>query len=157
MWSMDSSTWIMKANYAILVLSLLPLILICCSFGKPIELKCDSLAEIENLAIEMFNADEVIIESIWLKEEIFFEGLDCFFITIINGTTPALNFKELADDQYHRFENYQEIEHQLKENGLPIVEKIREECDLSNFDQIMVVFAKRKDDGTLFYSIANSY
>ena len=147
----------MKEILIVTVIILCVIFLASCSKGKPVDLKCMSIKKIENLALEMYNADEIIIESKWLKEEIYFKGLSCFYITIVNGKTQALNFKELPADKYRRFDNYEEIENQLKQEGLPIVNKIKSECDLKKFDQIVVVFAKEKSDGTLFYRFGNRY
>jgi len=130
---------------------------LCCKSNYTLEIKCELIEEIDADIKKKFDASEVIIEGLSLKEEIYFNRLNSFVVVIVNAKTETLNFKSLTQDKYRRLNNYEEVEQKLKVEGMSVVNRISTECDLSSFDQVIITFAKRKKDGSLFKYFSNLY
>lgn len=124
---------------------------------KPIAYECANLDELETFILDLFDADRIVFEGVYLKEEIYFQPVKSFNVGIIGGVTETLNFKELSNDKYNRIENYVQIESELSKEAIPVVERIISQCEMSEFDQIAVIFSKQKHDGSLVYIFGSSH
>jgi hypothetical protein len=125
------------------VLTIGALIFILGCIPEPPRLKCTSeLQKFENIIKEEFKADSVRIKSIVLKEEIYFPTLISPLVSIYNPETETLNFKSLSENEYSRFENFQEIEESLKVEAEPIARMISESCEMGKFNDLLIEFAK---------------
>jgi hypothetical protein len=128
------------------------------SENKQAELKCivsiDTMsAEIRNL----FNADSVTIYSKKIKEEVYFNEINCPVVLIYNATTNILNFKTLPTSHYQRFENFEQIENDLKNEGIVIARSIIDKCNMTEFNDLIIEFLKLDDDGKPLYRFICHY
>ncbi len=78
-------------------------------------------------------------------------------IFVYNPTTHILNFKELNVDEPIRFDNYDEIENALKEDGKKFAEEIIQSCNLSKFNDLIIEYNKPDIKGNLHYRFINHY
>lgn len=127
-----------------------------CTNKSPV-LSCTNVELIKDKITKRYGADRVTIESKVLKEEIYFKELRNVYITIYNPTMEALDFKLLQTDVYQRFDEYELIETKLGKEGEMILSLIKKNCDLNNFNNVMVVFGKNGDDGKLLYDFTVNY
>lgn len=125
--------------------------------SSPPKLVCHEIDIIKNTIKNNYSADEVEITSRVFKEEIYFDKIKSVYVTVYNATTETLDFKSLPIDKYERFENYQEIEDGLENEGKRILDLIRENCDLENFNEVIVVFGKRGKNDPLLYDFIVHY
>ena len=110
-------------------------------------------AEIRNI----YKADSVIIYTKKIKEEIYFPEIHCPVVLIYNATTNILDFKSLPTSHYQRFENFEQIENELKQEGLPIAHDLIEKCDMSDFNDFIIEFLKQSDEGKPIYRFICHY
>ena len=138
--------------YKISILLLISLF-ISCNVKSP-RLNCS--VTIKNLELqiqEIFDANFVQIRTVVLKEEIYFPKLEVIEVQIYNPTCQTLDFKTLNSKRYFRFENYEELEKNLKFEAKPIFDEILKSCNLIHFDQVCINFTKVMDNRNLDYSI----
>jgi hypothetical protein len=102
-----------------------------------------------------FKADSVKMYSQILQEEIYFPKLKSIVIEIYNGTTPILDFKKIDDTLYYGYNV--EIEHKLKEYGEKYAERISQNCNMSKFNDIMIIFEKSNKKGEFSKTFINHY
>jgi hypothetical protein len=143
----------------IFILSALFLILMFIGCEKrPLELKCSIDIEIlkENIKL-ITNADTVLIYTKRLKEEIYFPELRFPVIVIENATTQTLDFKTLPMDKYKDIGCFEEIEKKLKEEGLVWAKSIIDNCDMSNFNDLIIEFIKRSNSNYPMYHFICHY
>ena len=137
----------MKNAIFFLLCSILIIGCMASSSNKQIELKCSvDIGIIESEIKEMFKADSVVIYAKKLKEEVYFPELNCPVVVIWNATTNTLNFKEIPSDQT-RFDNYSQIEDGLKKEGLPIAKKLIKECEMSDYNDLIIEFHEKHQEG----------
>lgn len=111
------------------------------------ELNCSrDIAEFEQEIKDVFQADSVNIYLKTLREEIYFPEINSPVIVIWNATTNVLDFKEIPDEQT-RFENYRMIEEELKKEGLPFAKEIISACDMSNYNDLIIEFHEKYQEG----------
>ena len=110
----------------------------------PPQLNCsiDIEALKENIK-SLTNADTVLIYTKTLKEEVYFPEIRCTVIIIENATTKTLNFKNLPVDKYQRFENFDEIGESLKLEGYIFAKQLIEQCDMTDFNDLIIEFHKK--------------
>jgi len=128
------------------------------SKNKQAELKCtvsiDTMrTEIRNL----FNADSVTIYSKQIKEEVYFSEINCPVVLIYNATTNVLDFKTLPSSHYQRFENFEQIENDLKNEGFIVAQSIIDKCNMTEFNDLIIEFLKLDDNGKLIYRFICHY
>ncbi len=128
------------------------------SENKQAALKCtlsiDTLStEIRNL----FNADSVTIYYMKIKEEVYFNEINGPVILIYNATTNALNFKMLPTSHYQRFENFEQIENDLKNEGIMVAQSIIDKCKTTEFNDLIIEFIKLDDNGKPTYRFICHY
>ena len=140
-------------KYFLIVLS----IMIVGCVGKPPNLDCDNIDSIKATIKQLYAADRIEISSRVIKEEVYFDEIRSVYVTLYNATTEILDFKSLPLNKYQRFENYEEIENGLKEEGVAIFNMIKRNCSLNNFNEVIVVFGKRGDDDPLLYDFIVHY
>lgn len=122
------------------------------------ELKCTVGIDIINSEIQdMFNADSVKIYSKKIKEEVFFSEINCPVVLIYNATTNILDFKTLPTSHYQRFDNFEQIENQLKQEGLIVAQNIINKCNMSEFNDLIIEFLKLDDKGKPIYRFICHY
>ena len=125
--------------------------------SKAPRIDCESLVEIEKEVLDKFNANEVKFDSRILKEELYFEEQKVFYVTVLNATTSALDFKTLSNETYVRFDNYETISAKLKIEGSEIVRLVQDNCNVKDFTNLTVVFAKKSSSEGLIYRFGNTY
>lgn len=137
----------MKNIIFILLCSILIVGCMVSSRNNQTELKCSVDIEIiESEIKEMFKADSVVIYARRLKEEVFFPELKSPVVVIWNATTNILDFKKIPSEQT-RFDNYSQIEDGLKKEGLPIAKKIMKECEMSDYNDLIIEFHEKHQEG----------
>lgn len=104
---------------------------------------------------QIYDAEETIINSIVLKEEVYFPTAIVLEINFINPTTETLDFKQLDSVKYERFENYEEIDQSLKKEAERIVHIVNDKCDVTKFTSIIVIFTRRVKSANLEYSFGS--
>ena len=122
------------------------------------ELKCsisiDTLSsEIRNL----FNADSVSIYSKKIKEEMYLSEINCPVVMIYNATTNILDFKTLPTSHYQRFENFEQIENDLKKEGFIVAQSIIDKCNMTRYNDLIIEFLKKDDNGKPIYRFICHY
>jgi len=128
------------------------------SKNKQAELKCtvsiDTMStEIRNL----FNADSVTIYSKQIKEEVYFSEINCPVVLIYNATTNVIDFKTLPSSHYQRFENFEQIENDLKNEGFIVAQSIIDKCNMTQFNDLIIEFLKLDDNGKPIYRFICHY
>lgn len=144
----------MKSLFGIILIAF---VLVACK-QKPPELNCsfnqsDLIREIKS----EFDADSVIIISQVLKEEIYFPELISIRVVIDNATTSTLDFKQLNTDIPVRFDNFEELENKLKVEAKRYAIRIAENCETSNFNDIIFEFGKTGKEGRFTYEFIGHY
>ena len=137
-------------------LTLLFLLVSCKSNPPKLDCTFNQESFIESIQ-NYFNADSVKITTSILQEEIYFSKLVTVRIFVSNPTTHILNFKELNVDEPIRFDNYDEIENALKEDGKKFAEEIIQSCNLSKFNDLIIEYNKPDIKGNLHYRFINHY
>lgn len=128
------------------------------SKSKQIELKCS--VDIDTIKSEIqtaYNADSVQFYSKRLKEEMYFTEISCPVILIYNATTKVLDFKTLPTTYYQRFENFEQIENNLKREGLIVVQGIVDKCNMVEYNDLIIEFIKLDDKGKPIYRFICHY
>lgn len=148
----------MKNIIFILLCSILIVGCMASSENKQVALKCtvsiDTMStEIRNL----FNADSVTIYSKKIKEEVYFSEINCPVVLIYNATTNILNFKSLPTSHYQRFENFEQIENDLKNEGIIVAQSIIDKCNMTEFNDLIIEFLKLDDNGKPIYRFICHY
>ena len=105
----------------------------------------------------IFSADSVRVYSTSIQEEIYFEPLIAIRVVIFNPVTKILNFKKLKTDPTQRFDDYEEVENGLKNEGFEIAEEVANQCCLREFNDIIVEFWKPNGDDYPFYRFICHY
>jgi hypothetical protein len=94
--------------------------------------------------IDIFQADTVIICSREVFSDVYSKGIE---IHIYNPVTKILDFKTLpeppANSYFQWLDGHEQIMDSLKVEGLPIVQRIMESCDMSKYDILSVWFEKK--------------
>lgn len=117
------------------------------SLNNQTELNCSvDIEEFEREIKDIFQADSVNIYLRTLREEIYFSEINSPVIVIWNVTINILDFKEITDEQT-RFENYRHIEDELKKEGLPFAKRIVSACDMSNYNDLIIEFHGKYQEG----------
>ena len=126
--------------------------------SKPPELNCSfNQSNFINEIKSEFDADSVKLVSQVLKEEIYFPELISIRVIIDNATISILDFKQLDTDTPVRFDNFEEIENKLKEEGEKYAIIIAENCETSNFNDIIIEFGKTDKNGRFAYRFIGHY
>ncbi len=134
-------------NIFMLVCSILMVGCIASSESKQTELKCSADIEIiESEIKELFKADSVVIYVKSVQEEVYFPELHSPVVVIWNATTSVLDFKKIPPEQT-RFDNYSEIEDALKQEGFPIANKLIKECKMTNYNDLIIEFREKYQEG----------
>ena len=111
-------------------------------YTRPPALKCScEKKELEEIIKQMFDADEVSLRSIRLREELYFPEIRAIAVDIVNATTNTLDFKSLPE-KYQRFDNFSQVEDSLKKDAEKVAYLLFEKCDTENFNDIMINFIK---------------
>ena len=110
-------------------------------------------AEIKNI----YKADSVRIYTKKLKEEIYFPEMRCPVVLIYNATTNVLDFKTLPISHYQRFENFEQVDNELIQEGLPIAQALIQKCDMSDFNNLIIEFLKLNKEGKPLYRFICHY
>jgi hypothetical protein len=76
---------------------------------------------------------------------------------VYNATTNVLDFKTLPTTHYQRFENFEQIEGDLKKEGIVVAQKIVDECDMTEFNDLIIEFLKLDDNGKPIYRFICHY
>ncbi len=128
------------------------------SFGPTPTLNCDFNIESfkQNLKTD-FKADSVFMNEVTLQEEPYFPKITAPRIIVINPTLDVLDFKTISVSEPQRFENYEEIEQQMKALGEPYAAELERNCNMNSFNDIIIEFAKLSQDGKLHYRFINHY
>jgi hypothetical protein len=92
-----------------------------------------------------FKPDTVIIQTIVIQEEVYFPKLICPRIIIDNPTTETIDFK-IFDENQTRFDNYEEIEKKLKDEGQFIADKISNSCNIGDYNDLIIEFVRIQKD-----------
>lgn len=125
---------------------------------KPPELNCSfNQSSFINEIKSEFDADSVKLIRQVLKEEIYFPKLISIRAIIDNATTSILDFKQLNTDTPVKFDNFEEIENKLKEEGKKYAIIIAENCETSNLNDIIIEFGKTDKNGRFTYSFIGHY
>lgn len=106
------------------------------------ELNCKF--DLKSLVVDIdtkFEPDTVIIQTVVIQEEVYFPKLICPRIIIDNPTTGTIDFK-LLDENQTRFDNYEEIEKKLKDEGQFIADKISNSCNIGDYNDLIIEFVK---------------
>lgn len=140
-------------KYCLIILSI---IIVGC-VSKPPKLECDNIDSIKATIKQLYAADRIEITSTVIKEEVYFDEIRSIYVTLYNATIEILDFKSLPSNEYQRFENYEEIENGLKEEGAGIFNLIKKNCSLNDFTEVTVTFGKRGDDDPLLYDFIVHY
>ena len=125
--------------------------------SKPPKLDCNDIDLIKASIKRQYEADQVEITSKVIMEELYFEEIRSIYITLYNATTETLDFKSLPTKRYQRFQNYEEIENDLKKEGERIFNLFKKNCSMNDFNEVIVVFGKRGDDDPLLYDFIVHY
>lgn len=128
------------------------------SKNKQIELKCSAdIDSVKNEIQNLYNADSVKIYSKRIKEEVYFTEINCPVVLVYNATTNVLDFKTLPTTHYQRFENFEQIEDDLKNEGTIIAQSIIGKCDMTEFNDLIIEFIKLDDEGNPIYRFICHY
>lgn len=128
------------------------------SKNKKAELKCTVSLETMNTEIRnFFNADSVTIYSKKIKEEVYFSEINCPVVLIYNATTNIIDFKTLPTSHYQRFENFEQIENDLKNEGFIVAQSIIHKCNMTEFNDLIIEFLKLDDNGKPIYHFICHY
>ncbi len=125
---------------------------------KQAELKCT--VSIDTMSCEIrniFNADSVTIYSKKINEEVYFSEINCPVVLIYNATTNILDFKTLPSSHYQRFENFEQIENDLKNEGFIVAQSIIDRCNMTEFNDLIIEFLKLDDNGEPIYRFICHY
>lgn len=128
------------------------------SKNKQVELKCS--VDIDTIKTEIqvaYNADSVQFYSKRLKEEVYFTEISCPVVLIYNATTSVLDFKTLPSTHYQRFENFEQLENNLKKEGLVVAQKIIDKCDMVEYNDLIIEFIKLDDKEKPIYRFICHY
>lgn len=126
-------------------------------YTRPPALKCFCEKEkLEEMIKQMFDADEVSLRSIQLREELYFPEIRAITVDIVNATTNTLDFKSLPE-KYQRFDNFSQVEDSLKKDAEKVAHLLFEKCDTENFNDIMINFIKYDSSGQLNYQFICHY
>jgi len=110
------------------------------------KLKCDF--DLKSLTVDInskFKPDTIIIQTVVIQEEVHFPKLICPRIIIDNPTTEAIDFK-ILDENKTRFDNYEEIEKYLKNEGQFIADRISNSCNIRDYNDLIIEFVKFQKD-----------
>jgi hypothetical protein len=122
------------------------------------ELKCSvPIYTIKDEIREIYNADSVKIYSRRLKEEIYFTEITCLVVLVYNAKTDVLDFKTLPTTYYQRFDNFEQIENELKKEGIIVAQNIIKKCDITGFNDLIIEFIKLDDKGKPIYRFTCHY
>lgn len=125
---------------------------------KPIELIFSvPIDTIKSEIRDRYNADSVIIYSKRIKEEIYFQEIICPVVLVYNATTDVLDFKSLPTTDYQRIDNFEQIENGLRQEGLFAAQTIIENCDMKEFNDLIIEFLKIDDNGKPIYQFICHY
>lgn len=128
------------------------------SKNKQTELKCSvSIDTISTEIRNLFNADSVTIYVKKLKEEVYFTEINCPVVLIYNATTNILDLKKLPTHQYQGFDSFLAINDQLTLEGQPIARELIQKCDMAGFNDLIIEFIKKGDDGKPLYRFICHY
>jgi len=108
-------------------------------------LNCDF--DLKSLTVDIdskFKSDTVIIQTVVIQEEVYFPKLICPRIIIANATTGTVDFKTLENQT--RFDNYEEIEKKLKDEGQFIADRITNSCNIGDYNDLIIEFVKLNKD-----------
>lgn len=148
----------MKNIILILLCSTLIIGCMASSNNKQAELKCS--VSIDTMSTEirsLFNADSVTIYSKKIKEEVYFSEINCPVVLIYNATTNIIDFKTLPTSHYQRFENFEQIENDLKKEGFIVAQSIIDKCSMTEFNDLIIEFLKLDDNGKPIYRFICHY
>lgn len=121
-------------------------------------LRCSvDVDSIKTVTRNLFNADSVVIYSKTIKEEVYFTEIHSPVILIYNAKTNVLDFKSLPTAKYRRFDNFEQIESELKQEGLPVAKSIINNCDMTGFNDLIIEFLKLDDKGKPIYRFICHY
>lgn len=122
------------------------------------EIKClVHLDTIKSEIQDVFKADSVKFYSKLLKEEMYFTEINCPVVVIYNATTNVLDFKSLPITHYQRFDNFEQIENELKQEGLIVAQKIINQCEMAEFNDLIIEFIKLDYQGKPIYRFICHY
>ncbi len=148
----------MRKLVFVLLCSLLMIACKASSRNKQTELKCSvDIGIIESEIKEMFKADSVDIYAKKLKEEVYFTEIHSPIVLIYNATTNVLNFKTLPITHYQRFDNFEQIENELKQEGFIVAQSIIDKCNMTEFNDLIIEFLKLDDNGKPIYRFICHY
>jgi len=126
--------------------------------NKQGELKCSVPIDTIKAEIrDIYNADSVKIYSKRLKEEIYFTEITCPVVLVYNATTDVLDFKTLPTTHYQRFDNFEQIENELKQEGFIVAQNIIKKCNMKGFNDLIIEFLKLDDKGKPIYRFICHY
>ena len=89
-----------------------------------------------------YNADSILLIPTVFQEEIYFEELRSITVAIFNPTTRSLDFKKYKEPE--EFDNYEKVYDELQIEGEKISKIVYKNCSCEGFNNIMIVFLKRK-------------
>lgn len=118
-----------------------------CKSGNP-EIKCDFnqndfVREIQ----DELSADSIMMSSVSLKEEVYFPALTAIRLIIDNATTPIYDFKNYNLGIPDRFDDYETMNNKFKEFGKKYALRIFNDCDIREFNDILIDFGKTDKRG----------
>jgi len=149
----------MKRTILVLVFGLIFIIGCMSSSNSKSELLCCS-EDIDSIKAEIKNtykADSVVLYTKKINEEIYFSEINCPVILIYNATTNVLDFKTLPTSYYQRFEDFEQIENELKKEGIPTALGLIKRCNMSEFNDLIIEFIKKGDDEKTLYRFICHY
>lgn len=126
--------------------------------NTPPRLSCTIDIEVLKESIKtMTNADTVLIYTKILREDICFSRIITPVIIIENATTQTLDFKTLSIAEYQRFDNFNEINNELKREAYTIAMQVIDNCDMNNFNDLIIEFIKKDILGEPMYRFICHY
>lgn len=132
---------------------LFPLLLLsgCGNLSRDVGNSCHfNVQNLEDSIKRIYDADSVVIYVRSIQEELYFPRIKGPAVVIFNPNTKVINFKALSNVDYKDF-NIDSVEEQLRLEGFPIAAHLASNCNLNEFNEIIVEYKKIAFNGIDMY------